>query len=165
MKIVLTQAEMQQAAFVGCYRNAENIKKGRRARYGANNKRNGWQYAIEGALGEMAAAKACGVFWSGAHDFGAEDILGADVRTSSFPDVFPMHDKDNDDRKFIGVFGAEGTYDVEGWLWGGECKRKEWFSDRFRNGRPAYWVPRDKLRPLSSIDCADEWPMDCVIFG
>ena len=62
VKITLTLPERIQAATVGAQRQFQNIKNGRANTKGADES-NSWQRHIEGAMAEMAVAKARGKFW------------------------------------------------------------------------------------------------------
>ncbi len=52
------------------------------------------------------------------------------------------------DFAFLLVCTAEHPdYEIRGWTWGREAKIQEYLEDVNRNGRPAFYVPNDKLRP------------------
>lgn len=148
----LSKAEMLMASSVGAMRQISSLAAGRDDAHGAAG--NGWQMHIEGAMGELAAAKAMGRFWSGTiNSFGGAD-MGAriQVRTRSRHDYdLIVRDNDQDDHLFILVTGEAPEYRVRGWISGSESKRDCW--RKSPNGRPEAWfVPASALHPLVTMD-------------
>ena len=41
-------------------------------------------------------------------------------------------------------------WEMVGWCWGSEAKKREYWRDP-KGGRPAYFVPRERLRPISEL--------------
>jgi hypothetical protein len=72
--ITLTKTEIMQGALVGVMRQVQNLRDNRQPAYGATTDHD-WQWHIEGALGEMALAKALGVFWAGVGLFRGADVV------------------------------------------------------------------------------------------
>lgn len=147
--ITLTSGEIRQGALVGVMRQVENFEKGRRDAFGAERDR-GWQYAIEGALGEMAFAKWLNVYWHGAHTFRADDVTGRwEVRTRSKHSYdLIVHPEDPDWKRVVLLTGLNGTYYVRGEILAGDAKRPEWWKDPTEKNRYAYFVPRCMLTPV-----------------
>lgn len=150
MQIALTPAEIVQAALVGVMRQAANLRDGRRD---ANNAPLilGWQFHVEGALGECAVAKALGLYWPGMGRLRHADVGTLQVRTAaSATDRLILHPGDDDAAVFIHVTGINGSYTLHGWLYGRDGKRREWWADP-RGGRPAFFVPVTALQPIETL--------------
>ena len=63
-----------------------------------------------------------------------------------------VHDRDNDDSKFILVRGRFPVYELAGWIFGREAKKERFiFVGDKRGGLPAYFVPASKLRTMETI--------------
>lgn len=148
MEVTLTWYELVQGATVGVWRRVAAMKKGMVDTTGMDFSR-AWTSDIEGALGELAAAKVLGVYWpGGVNTFRADDILGFQVRTR------PKHTQglllrpgDSDEARFLLVTGCAPTYRVHGWLKAGQGKQPQWW--RSPNGRPGCWfVPQSELIPV-----------------
>ena len=63
MKVTLEWYELLQAALCGVRRHIEALHKGLPDKHGFDS--DGWGAHIEGAAGEMAAAKSLGLYWNG----------------------------------------------------------------------------------------------------
>ena len=149
--VELEAREMLQAGFVGLMRRIEEQKKGSKPTHGLAKGIEEWGKDIEGAMGEMAAAKALGVYWAGAKNRPGkqEDIKGYHVRTTDKPvGHLTIRPGDADDSKMILVIGIHGIYRVCGWISAGEAKqREEWKDDYGHPERPSVWaVPQAELR-------------------
>lgn len=150
--IRLTWHEVALAAQLGMRRQIHALRDARPDAYGRADVP-GWNDHIEGACGEMAAAKATGVYWTPTVDTFRKggDVGQWQVRTRSRDDYdLIVRDADADDAVFILVRGRTPCFEVVGWLRGGEAKRPEW---RHTHGdRPAaYFVPATALQPLSAL--------------
>ena len=145
--ITLTKTEIMQGALVGVMRQVQNLRDNRQPAYGATTDHD-WQWHIEGALGEMALAKALGVFWAGVGLFRGADVVNENVRTRSKHSYdLILHPSDPDDWKYWLLTGCNGTYIIQGWCWGVDGKIDEYWQDP-AGGRPAYFVPQAALTPL-----------------
>jgi len=143
-EIRLTLSEMQIAAHVGIQRQLQNLKNNARPAYGAGSS-NDWQLHVEGALGEMALAKHLGIYWDGKGQMRAPDVGNVDVRTSVRDSArLIIHESDPDDRFFFLLIGGNGRYRCVGGMYGRDGKRNEFWTDP-AGGRPAYFVPQNKL--------------------
>lgn len=150
--IKLDRPSMVKAARIGCARQIDNILRGRKPAYGAGSD-NDYQKHVEGAMGECAVAVALGLPWDGAlGDLDAADVGNLQVRTRSkhWYDLI-VHRDDPDDDKFILVTGKNGTYFLQGWLYGWECKQEWFLKDPTGNRPPAYFVPKSNLRPIETL--------------
>lgn len=146
MTVTLNRNEILMAAFVGVRRQCESIIKGLKD---ANcETENGWQVHVEGALGELAFAKALGLYWDGSVNTfktGA-DVGGIQVRTRSKPSYeLIVRDNDRDEDWFALVRGKCPTYTVVGCIRARDAKKYE-FRKAYGNGKPAFFVPDSALK-------------------
>lgn len=149
--VTLTWSEVFTAAFVGIVRQVQNLQKGRRDAHGAAT-RDGWQLHVEGALGESVVAKHLGHYWNGHFgDLDAKDVGKLQVRTSEGENNrLILHETDPDDDIYVLVVGSPPRYRIAGWIKGRDGKQNAYWTDP-RGNRPAYFVPRHALRPMSEI--------------
>ena len=155
--IVLTPNEMYLASIVGIRRRftAQTMKYNQRFGGAGNSVAEQWFFDIVGAQGEFAAAKALNVFWAAS--------LAYD---KSLPDLFPdwqirtlanhgydliVRDDDIDDHKYVLLTGTGPEFQIHGWIYAKDAKRKEWFKDRGGRGSPCYWVPQSELKPIKEF--------------
>jgi hypothetical protein len=143
--VVLSATEMLMAASAGVCRQVHNARSDKPTTYGSGHLHD-WQYHCEGALGECALAKFLNVYWPGKGDMRDADVGEMDVRTRSehWYDMV-LHDEDPDDRIYWLLTGINGKYKVHGWMWAGDGKKDEYWSDPAKQGRHAYFVPQSKL--------------------
>ncbi len=149
MQVALTPSELIHASGVGARRHAANLIAGRHDRHGAPPD---WSVHIEGAAGELAAAKALNLYWPASVDFRerqAGDLPGAiEVRTTSHATgCLLLHPEDKDDRRYILVTGRAPTFEVRGWCLGSEGKHQQFWKDPAGN-RPAFFIEQKYLRPM-----------------
>lgn len=153
MIVTLTWSEVMQAAQVGVMRRVTDLRDKRKGAYGISPEANVWDIDVESSCGEMAAAKALNVFWSGAHgQLRARDIGGryeVRTRTKATYDLI-LHPDDPDDAPFVLVLGRCPTYDVAGWIHARDGKQACYWKDP-AGGRPAFFVPRSALKPLADL--------------
>lgn len=149
--IRLTNSEMLTAASIGVRRQVQNLAAGRTDAHGASPE-DGWTPHVEGCAGEMAVAKAFGMFWSGSlGDLRADDVGQLQVRTGMRHDhKLILHHRDPDDRAFVFVTGRMPNYVLHGWIMARDGKREEFWADPAR-GRPAFFVPQSALRSLAEL--------------
>lgn len=155
--IRLTNSELLTGASVGCMRLVQALTKKWNSSHGAGGI-DPWISNIEGAQGELAVAKALGIYWQPiVGDPDADDAGPYQVRTNCSRrwDDTPLHPGDRDDRVFIGVLSFMPDFDIMGWIWGRDGKRQEWWRDG-TPGRPAFWVPRGKLLPMSELPTVEQ---------
>lgn len=147
IQIILTPSEMLLGAHGGIMRQVENVKNGKKQRFGATSDSD-WQRNIEGALGEMALAKYFNIYWSGKGVMGAGDVDDHEVRTSHYDTArLILHPDDKDNKKYWLVTGINGTYMIRGWILGIRGKQQQYWDDPL-NGRPAFFVPQKDLHSL-----------------
>lgn len=150
INIKLTMSESYCAAMVGIFRNIAAIFKGRKSKFGGDNS---WQIHIEGSCGEMAVAKALGIYNPmTVNTFKDADLgSGIQVRTRSRHDYdLIIREGDADDEAFILVTGTFPEYRVHGWCWGRDGK-KDIHKANHGGYNPAWFVPPSALRPLEEL--------------
>ncbi len=149
MDVQLTWSEIQLGALVGATRHLLRLRDGAQNRYTNGAPLNGWQIHVEGALGEMAVAKAFDLFWSGdVGQPGRGDIGNSlEVRTTATLDGhLILHPSDPDDSIYWLVVGKNGAYTIVGWIQGIDGKQ-EWYWRTRGVRHPAYFVPSESLHP------------------
>jgi hypothetical protein len=142
--VTLTGYEMAMASDAGRLRNISAIKDGRKSKIEGGE----WQAHIEGAAGEVAAAKCMNVFWGGSvNTFGT----GWEVRTRSKHEYdLIVRDSDPDGRVMILVTGKSPNFRVQGWIKTEEAKRAEFLQNYGGYGR-AYFVPKSRLNLMEDL--------------
>jgi hypothetical protein len=143
--------EENMAAFVGVRRHISWKRKGLAHRNGMDEE-NGWRANIEGACGELAAAKFLNVYWDGSVDtFQTQSDLRGHVevktRTSHNRDLIVRSNEleDKPDEIYIHVTGTAPNFKIRGWI-----KAKDVPADpswwRTYDDRPKAWfVPTEAL--------------------
>jgi hypothetical protein len=140
-------------AQVGIMRQVQNLKRGAKSTYGQDGS-NLWQLHIEGALAEMAVSKYLDYYWWGrVGNYNASDVSQSiEVRHSAnHKHRLILHDRDNDNSPFILVTGGIGQYILQGWIMGKDGKQPQYYKDPTGNNRPAYFVPREVLKPIEAL--------------
>ncbi len=147
--IAFNQTEFTHAAMAGFLRQCENLGRGRQEAYGQMSY--GFDVHIMGAVAEAAVARYMDVFW-GPGKLRAPDVSQYQVRSSSHrPPFLCLHPEDKDDDRFILVLVRAQTATLLGWAYGKDGKQKDYWGDKWRNGRPAFWVPHTKLRSMEEL--------------
>jgi len=148
IEVTLDPEEIAKATAVGRRRQEENVRLGRRPRYGAPTE-GALQLNVDGVLAEFAAAKALGIEWRPTA-LGECDLPGGwEVRSSrSHDNSLILHKGDDGAARFVFVTGEEGSHRVHGWIFGREGKRDVFWRDPTGQGRWAYFVPQKALCPL-----------------
>lgn len=151
MEIVLSDAEMTMAANVGVMRRISSIKQKLKNIIKLTEYEK-WGIDICGAFGEMAVAKALGLYWEGGVDtFKAPDIGQFQVRSSRHTNGrLIVRDNDHDDDIFILVVGKAPSFEIVGWIKGKDAKTDAYL-DNPNELRPAWFVPQEALHPISEL--------------
>ena len=154
IKVQLDYDAIKEAAYIGVDRQIDNLRNHRRPAYGSGRK-NDWQKAIEGCLGEKAVSEAFGIYWDGnVGNLTAADVGNIDVRTTSLHNgSLIIHHRDHDNRPFVLATGINGEYYLRGWLKGGDGKKEEYWK---KTDRPAFFVPQSVLEAFG--DEEDPFP-------
>lgn len=150
VKVTLTPGEARLAASVGVERRIQSILAGDKQRHGTTET---WTLNIDGALGELAAAKALGIYWPATvNTYHRVSDLGdgVEVRTASRDDYGLIIRDGDPDGKYVLVTGAIPVYYVHGWADRSEVKPEH--CKDFGNGRPPVFViPQAELHDLSGL--------------
>jgi hypothetical protein len=112
-----------------------------------------WQIDIEGAMAELAAAKALGMYWPATVDTFKGPDIGDDiqVRWTKYNDGRLLYrNADSTDEYYVLVTGCAPGYEVRGWILGAHARRDEWADNPGGMGR-AYFVPQSHLQPISDL--------------
>lgn len=148
--VSLSWHEAAMASEIGRLRQLAAVKNSLPDRHGYDG--DGWSEHIEGALGELAVAKALNIYWDGSiNTFGAHDLPGVQVRTRSKHDYdLIVRDGDDPDAYWVLVTGKCPSYCVRGWILGRDAKKPQW--RQAHGGRPAaYFVPQSHLQPITTL--------------
>lgn len=153
LKVQLTPFEVAMAAQVGCRRQIESLIKGLKPAYGASPE-GAWSIHIEGACGEIAVAKAMGVYWDGSvNTFGKPDIVGSSlqIRTRSKENYdLIVRTKDKDDEVMVLVTGIAPIFEIRGWMVARDAKQHR-FLQTYGGRDAAYFVPSKELKPIEEL--------------
>lgn len=153
MMIRLTLHNMLIAGYIALDRNAMNNKHQVENTYGAE-RINAEQLGIEGCYGEMAVAKALGIYWDGAlGDYKAKDVGPYQVRaTRHASGKLILHPRDEDDDIFIlVVINKKPLIQIVGWIYASEGKQEKYWADPTRKNRHAFFVPQSDLHDMSTL--------------
>lgn len=120
-------------------------------RYGAG-RDNDWQYSIEGVLGHTAFCK----WHKSYYDINMGNYSVADVDNFYEVRTHPheyliIHPTDRDNKPFISVRGRNGEYKLDGWIYGIDGKKEEYWCDKFNKNRPAFFIPVNTLNDMNTL--------------
>ena len=157
IEFVFTEDERQQAVKEGLRRQGFNESKGLRGRNGG-----AWKGSkaldihLLGAAGEMAVASHLGMkhllYQETQAKKGSDDLPGMDIKTRSKHSYDLIVQKNEDPRKkFVLVTIQDKTTLIHGWCYGRDAMKEEFWADPAR-GRPAYFVPKEALAPIDSLN-------------
>lgn len=156
IEFVFSAEERKQAMEEGQRRQTVNEAKGLRGR-----NRGAWRgdKALEihllGAAGEMAVASHLGMkehlYKESEAKRGSDDLPGIDIKTRSKHCYDLIVQKNEDPRKkFVLVTIEKQKTLIHGWCYGEEAMQEQYWADPAR-GRPAYFVPKEALKPIESL--------------
>jgi hypothetical protein len=148
------------AAQAGVMRQISALERSRNeAHYGAPE--HPWDVNIEGCGAECAFAKYSGMYWQSVVKRPSDlrgDVGHVQVRSTPLSNgCMIVHEDDKDGSPFVLVVGKFPKYEVIGWMHGHEAKNKEFW--RTDTGRPAFFVPQDRLWAMDSL------PSECLESG
>lgn len=161
VKVKLSGSNMLVAAMIGVQRHVQNTFNGARPAHGLKPGESVWDLAIDGAVAELAVAKAMDKHWDGAlGNYDAADVGQFQVRSTRHADGhLIVHDSDDSDAIFILVLsGAAPIYEIAGWKFGGDAKNGKYRVER-RPGHPCFWVPQSDLEPFEELQ-RFRWKLD-----
>lgn len=152
MNVELSWGEVFHGCLVGVSRRIRRLRSGSKHRWGYDS--HSWTAELESACAELAVAKALDRYWSDVpvpdHDGDVGD--GLQVRHTLRQDGrLIVHREDEDGHDFVLVRGEAPRFDVAGFLPGVEAKREVYWTDPGTAGRPAFFVPAEKLRPVQEL--------------
>jgi hypothetical protein len=152
-RVRLTQTEMMVAAYVGSGRNVQCLTRGYTpvAGMGLDDT---WTPNIEGSMGEIATAKALGIYYEPIiGNFQANDVGPYQVRTNKsrrWEDTC-LRPRDKPNRIYIGVLSFCPDFELIGWIYGPLGKRDEYLRPGDPDRPPCFYVPREKLEPMDEL--------------
>ena len=157
IEVTLTPKERKKALEIAHARQTQNLAKGRKDRYGAK-KTNGLSLHETGAMGEAALAKFCNIKWDGSlGNLKAKDVGNLQVRTRTKDEykgeksALILQPRDKDDDIFVMAIYEDDKAYLAGWIRAGDGKIPDNWKDYAWN-RPAYFVPRDQLNPMETLE-------------
>jgi hypothetical protein len=159
MTVHLEWHEVLMAAQIGLQREAESIKRSSADR--RPNIKHSWDQCIRGALGELAACKALGVFWDGSvNTYRKKPDIPPNIQVRTRPADEPrlqydliVRKSDKDSDAFVLVAGQRDTFVVRGWISGKDAKSPD-FLRNYDGHEEAWFVPRSALRPIEELSQA-----------
>lgn len=157
IEFVFTEEERQQAVKEGLRRQGFNESKGLRGRNGG-----AWKGSkaldihLLGAAGEVAVASYLNLkgelFKETEAKKNSDDLPGIDVKTRSKAcyDLIVQRGSDPQ-KKFVLVTIENQQTLLHGWCYGHEAMQERFWADPAR-GRPAYFVAKEHLHPLETLN-------------
>jgi hypothetical protein len=157
ISFVFSEEERNLAMEEGMRRQGVNEAKGLRGRNGG-----AWKGSkaldihLLGAAGEVAVASYLGMkehlFKETEARRGSDDLPGMDVKTRSRHQYDLIVQKnENACKKFVLVTIESQKTFLHGWCYGHEAMKEEFWADPAR-GRPAYFVPKEALSPMETLN-------------
>lgn len=142
VEVALSVEAMVQAVMVGARRT---IAAARKALRSPSQAKRTWDIDIEGAMAEMAVAKATGMYFEPELDkFGDADVGQLHVRHTVLPDGCLIIRPEDPEGRYCLVTGQLGRYRIVGCIDSLEARQDIWM--RAPQGRPAAWfVPQSAL--------------------
>jgi hypothetical protein len=154
---VFTEEEREAACKEAFRRQAVNEIKGLKGRNGgATTGAMALTIHLLGAAGEMAVASHLGLkdclYQDTEAKRGSCDLPGIDVKTRSRHSYDLIVQKnESPEKKFVLVTIQDKKTVIHGWIRGKDAMKKEYWSDP-AGGRPAYFVPKTALMPMSALN-------------
>ena len=156
VEFVFTEEERRQAVAEGLRRQGFNESKGLRGRNGG-----AWKGSkaldihLLGAAGEVAVASYLGLkselFKETEAKKNSDDLPGIDVKTRSKASYDLIVQRGSDpQKKFVLVTIENQQTLLHGWCYGHEALQERFWADPAR-GRPAYFIPKECLRPIETL--------------
>jgi hypothetical protein len=157
MEFILTEQQYKRAVEIGSRRQEAALERKRPSAHGYD-ERAPLDVHIQGAAAELGISLITGLEW---HAF-LEHLpterkppdVGADlqVRSTEYRSGHLIcHPGDSEEDRFILVHVNGRKLQIKGWLRGSEAKQEKYWGDKFKNGRPAYWIPQRELHPIDQL--------------
>ena len=156
IEFVFSEEERRQAMEEGQRRQAVNEAKGLRGRNkGPRFGSKALDVHLLGAAGEMAVASYLGLkhelYKEAEARRGSDDLPGIDVKTrSKHAYDLIVQKNENPEKKFVLVTIESQKTFIHGWCYGKEAMEERFWADPAR-GRPAYFVPKEHLRSIETL--------------
>lgn len=157
IEFVFSEEERKQAMEEGERRQRANEAKGLRGRNkGAWRGDKALEIHLLGAAGEMAVASYLGLkehlYKETEAKRGSADLPdNIDVKTRSKASYDLIVQRgESPDKRFVLVTIQEQKTLIHGWCYGYEAMQEQYWADPAR-GRPAYFVPKEALKPIESL--------------
>jgi hypothetical protein len=148
--VTLSLAEMLAGSNVGIIRRYESWKRHHKPSNGIPDDQFGCGVQVEGALGEIAVAKAIDRYWDmSVNTFKRADIgekIQVRTRSKHSYDLI-IRDNDNPNHVYVLVTGVGPEFYIRGWCYGHEGVKEE-YASRYGGYDLAYFVPQSALRPF-----------------
>jgi hypothetical protein len=151
VEIILTWAELWQAAIAGCSRRIISMKNGLNKDLHSPPGISTWATDIDGAAAELAFAKGMGLFWcAGVNTFKNPDVGEFQVRSTPRRTghlIVRLNDSPED--RFFLVISNTPRFRIVGSTLGKDAKNARYWreSDPDKGGAGAYWIPQEDLEP------------------
>ena len=148
----LTELEYKYAELIGTARNSEAEKSNREPDWkdGTELKNH-----IDGACAEILCAKILNVYYTPRINTFKRADIGKRIEVRSTKSDWygvKVKESDDDDRVVIGFRKVDAThFDVLGWIYAKDAKRKKWRRDPGKRNRFAYFVPQDRLQSMETL--------------
>jgi len=142
----LEEFELRMAAAVGAERYIQALVRKLNDPIGKSS----WATHIDGACGELAYAKAMGLYWNGSVNTFKTPDVGVDIQiryTRHLDGRLIVYDTDSDANRFVLVIQSGVAFKIAGHMIGAEAKKKEWWKTDCL--LPAYFVPQEALKPCA----------------
>ena len=157
IEFVFTEEEREAACKEAFRRQAVNEMRGLKGRNGgAATGATALTIHLLGAAGEMAVASYLGLkhclYQETEAKRGSCDLPGIDVKTRSrhgYDLIVQQNESPN--KKFVLVTIQDKKTVIHGWIGGKDAMKQEYWSDP-AGGRPAFFVPKTALRPMSTLN-------------
>lgn len=150
MEVNLTWDEVRLAGQIGIARRIESLKKGfGNAAYSAKGE---WQVDILGALGELATAKALGVYWvPTVNTFKLPDLGQINIRATDHAGGRLIVRPKDPAGIYVLVIVQAHKCNVVGWIGAAEARRDLFKSQPDPKAPPCWAVPQEHLHPIGTI--------------
>jgi hypothetical protein len=149
VEVILTWAELWQAALAGCTRRISSMKNGLNKDLHSPPGTSNWATDIDGAAAELAFAKEMGLFWSaGLNTFKKPDVAEFQVRSTPRQTghlIVRLNDSPED--RFFLVISNTPEFQIIGSMLGRDAKNARYWREPDNGGAGAYWIPQGDLEP------------------
>lgn len=155
--VTLERAEVTQAAIIGVDRFMESRAKGRQHNLPVKPGDDLLSLDIKGAMGEMAYAKARGLYYEPRVNTFKEADFGSNVQIRTGAEEghsLIIRKTDNPEHFYVLVIGSAPTFRVVGWIKGADAMAQAaWLKD-WAGRSEAWFVPQSALTPFKAKEQA-----------